>query len=204
MSRRTPSLGRRIFPAFALATVGVGMVHALDRPDPVGAAAAEQPIIDPNVATTVIAPATTVVQVPVTNAPGDTTPITTPTATPATPVPTPATTPTTPVTVAAAPAATNDCGALTGVGASTTISWRRDYGVISVTAKFTSSGNLCHATAQYSTYDNRSDRYESWAVPVLNKQAVAAGSANVQGVSGATAVSQAYSTSLQSAIDNKK
>ena len=197
MSRRTPSLGRRVFPAFALATVGVGMVHALDRPNPVGAAAAEQPVIDPNATTAVLAPASSVVQVPVVNTAGDTPQSVAPATTPAT---TPVTTPV-PITAAAA---TNDCGALTGVGAPTTISWRRDYGVIAVTAKFTSSGNLCHATAQYSTYDNRSDRYESWAVPVLNQQAVSAGSANLQGVSGATAVSQAYATSLQSAIDNKK
>ena len=203
MSRRIPTLRRRIFPALALASVGVGMVHALDRPNPVGAAIGVQPVVDPTVATTVLAPTPTVVQVPVPTAPGETTPIpvvTTPGITPATtPVTTPVTTPA--VTV---PAATNDCGAVVGTGASTTISWRRDYGVIAVTAQFTSSGTLCKASAQYNTYDNRSDRYESWAVPVLNKQAVAAGNAHVQGVSGATAVSQAYATSLQSAIDNKK
>jgi uncharacterized protein with FMN-binding domain len=85
-----------------------------------------------------------------------------------------------------------------------TITWRRDYGVVQVAAKFNSDGTLCSATAQYQTYDTRSDRYESYAIPILNKQAANAGSANIQGVSGATAISDAYKKSLQSAIDNKK
>ena len=66
-----------------------------------------------------------------------------------------------------------------------------------------SDGTLCKATASYQTYDSRSERYESYAIPILNKQASNAGSANIQGVSGATAVSDAYAKSLQSAIDNK-
>lgn len=191
MSHRKPSTARRIFPAFALTTVGVGMVHSLDRPAVVGARGILAPMA--GTATTTIVP-------PVTNAPAATSaPVVTnaPAITNA-PVVTAA-----PVTAAPTAPAANDCGALTGSGSPVTISWRRDYGVIQVNAKFMSDGTLCKATAQYQTYDNRSERYESYAIPILNKQASNVGNANIQGVSGATAVSDAYTKSLQSAIDNR-
>jgi len=198
MSHRKPSIVRRVFPALALTTVGVGMVHALDRPAIVGAQGNLQPLVDPG-ATTVVPPVTNapvVTAAPVvTNAPAVTS---APAATNA-----PAATAAPVVTNAPVAPAANDCGALTGNGSPVTITWRRDYGVIQVTAKFKSDGTLCKATAQYQTYDSRSERYESYAIPILNKQASNAGSANIQGVSGATAVSDAYAKSLQSAIDNK-
>jgi uncharacterized protein with FMN-binding domain len=202
MSVRKPSFGRRIFPVVALSAVGVGMVNILDRPNAIGAiGGVTTPTIDPASTTTVIAPGTTApvtAETVLTVAPTTAAPSTGGTIAPAV---TPPVVTAAPVTVAPA---TNDCGALTGTGASSTISWRRDYGVLQVTAKFTSAGAICDATAQYQTYDNRSERYESYAIPIMNKQAVSAGSANIQGVSGATAVSNAYKTSLQSAIDNKK
>ena len=198
MSHRKPSLVRRVFPAIALTTVGVGMVHALDRPAIVGAQGNLLPLVDPT-ATTVVPPATNapvVTAAPViTNAPAVTS---APAGTNA-----PAVTAAPVVTAGPAAPAANDCGALTGNGSPVTITWRRDYGVVQVTAKFMSDGTLCKATAQYQTYDSRSQRYESYAIPILNKQASNAGNANIQGVSGATAVSDAYIKSLQSAIDNK-
>jgi len=213
MSHRQPSLARRIFPAFALTTVGVGMVHSLDRPAVVGAHGVLAPLVDPG-ATTVVPPVTNapgatatpitaapVTAAPVTNAPagnpGQTTPATN------APVVTAAPVTAAPVTNAPAAPAANDCGALTGTGSPVTIAWQRDYGVVQVTAKFMSDGKLCKATAQYQTNDSRSARYESYAIPILNKQAANAGNANIQGVSGATACSQAYAQSLQSAIDHK-
>ena len=246
MSHRSPSLLRRVFPAFALTTVGVGMVHSLDRPAVIGAQGPLALLIDPN-ATTVVPPATNApaatservtnapaatsarvtnapagtsapvtnapagTSAPVTNAPaGTSAPVTNApagTSAPATNAPTGTSAPagtSAPVTNAPAAPAVNDCGALTGSGSPVTITWRRDYGVVQVAAKFNSDGTLCSATAQYQTYDTRSDRYESYAIPILNKQAANAGSANIQGVSGATAISDAYKKSLQSAIDNKK
>jgi uncharacterized protein with FMN-binding domain len=174
------------------------MVHALDRPAIVGAQGNLLPLVDPT-ATTVVPPATNdpvVTAAPViTNAPAVTS---APAGTNA-----PAVTAAPVVTAAPAAPAANDCGALTGNGSPVTITWRRDYGVVQVTAKFMSDGTLCKATAQYQTYDSRSQRYESYAIPILNKQASNAGNANIQGVSGATAVSDAYIKSLQSAIDNK-
>lgn len=192
---------RRIFPAFALTTVGVGMVHALDRPAVVGAQGNVMPLVDPS-ATTIVPPVTNapgVTAAPVTAAPVTAAPSVTnapaATAVPVTAAPV--------VTAAPAAPAANDCGALTGTGSPVTITWRRDYGVVQVTAKFMSDGTLCKATAQYQTYDSRSERYESYAIPILNKQASNAGNANIQGVSGATAISEAYTKSLQSAIDHR-
>ena len=103
-------------------------------------------------------------------------------------------------TAAPAPAA-DDCGAVTRTGAESSITWRRTYGVITVTVKATSAGALCDASAKWQTYDQKSSQYEDYAVPILNKQAEAAGTAQIQGVSGATAVTEAYRQSLQSAID---
>ena len=148
MSHRQPSLARRIFPAFALTTVGVGMVHSLDRPAVVGARGILAPMVDPS-ATTVVPPVTNapgVTTAPVTAAPVTAAPAVTnaPAAgsgqtTPATnaPVATAA-----PVTAAPAAPAANDCGALNGTGSPVTITWRRDYGVVQVTAKFMSDGTL--------------------------------------------------------------
>lgn len=188
MSNREPSLLRRLYPALALTGVGFGLINVLDRPAPTGAAGAS--MLD-----TTGAAQNTV-------ATGDGAVVTT--------VPTPnsvaaqsqGTAPATPATQApAAIPATDDCGAVTKTGNSVEITWRRSYGVVQVTVKATSSGQVCGATAQYQTYDSKSARYEDYAVPILNQQVASAHGANIQGVSGATAVSQAYQQSLQSAID---
>ena len=70
-----------------------------------------------------------------------------------------------------------------------------------MTVKATSAGTVCGASADWQAYDQKSVRYEDFAVPILNSQVVSAAGANIQGVSGATAVSEAYVRSLQSAID---
>ena len=207
MSNREPSLARRLFPALALTGVGLGLVNVLDRPAPTGAASGG--LLDPTgatqatvadtgtaVASTVPTPNSVAAQgqqaTPATQAPAAT-------AAPAsTAAPTP---PATQAPAATAAPASNDCGAVTKTGNSTEITWRRSYGVVQVTVKATSAGQVCGATAQYQTYDSRSARFEDYAIPILNKQVASAGGANIQGVSGATAVSQAYHTSLQSAID---
>lgn len=207
MSNREPSLLRRIYPALALTGVGFGLVNVLDRPSPATSLAAGALAPTDGSATTVVPPA----GAPATNAPptsdavtaqGQTVAPTTPAAPASTAAPAPAPT-AAPVTAAPAPAApaANDCGAIEKTGAAATIVHRREYGVIQVVAKFNSAKELCSARASYQTYDMRSERYESYAVPILNRQAESAHSANIQGVSGATAVSVAYQQSLQSAID---
>lgn len=215
MSRRTPSLARRAFPAIALTAVGVGLVQGLDRPSLIGAVGTVG-AVDTNTQSAPVAGAT-----PTTGVNGNVSAAQTPTngnamtaqtapaqnATPQTAAPQTAPAQTAPAATAApvtaAPATGGVCGEVTGVGGQQAITWGRSYGVIAVTAKFTASGDLCDASAQWQTYDSKSQRYESYAVPILNKQAEAADSANVQGVSGATAITNAYRASLQSAIDNR-
>lgn len=199
MSRRQPSLARRAFPALALTAVGVGMVQALDRPAiPVGGALGNVAATDATAATTippVDTTATTLAPNGGASAAGGV-----PTATVA---PSATTVVTEAPATTAAPATTDSCGALTGTGTPGQITERRNYGTVTVSAKFTADGTLCQASATYDVYDQKSVRYEEYSIPILNKQAVAAHSANIQGISGATAVSDGYRASLQSAIDNK-
>lgn len=197
MSGRQPSLGRRVFPAFALTAVGVGMVQALDRPAPGPATAGTLlPVVDSS--PTTVTPPVSVAPTPANQgavaSAGSSTGATTPVANPQ------ASTPKTTVATSTG----NTCGAMSGTGTETPIAWNRQYGVIRVSVKFDSTGVLCSANAVHQTFDNRSERYESYAIPILNQQAESARSANIQGISGATAVSEAYMKSLQSAIDNKR
>lgn len=63
-------------------------------------------------------------------------------------------------------------------------------------------GTITDVTAlQLTDKDQRSVSISNRAAPVLRQAVLAAQSANVQGVSGATYTSDAYLTSLQSAID---
>jgi hypothetical protein len=204
MTARQPSLFRRLYPALALTGVGFGLVNVLDRPAPVGPAA-DGAVGAPDGAssTTILGGDGTGATAPVTGnsvtAQGSSGAA--PAAPPATQAPeqqAPAVTVAPPAT--AAPAG-NDCGAVSRTGAETAITWRRTYGVISVTVKATSAGTVCGASADWQAYDQKSVRYEDFAVPILNSQVVSAAGANIQGVSGATAVSEAYVRSLQSAID---
>jgi uncharacterized protein with FMN-binding domain len=192
VSNRQPSLGRRVLPAFALTAVGVGMVQALDRPSPGPATTGTLLPSGEDVGTTVVSP--TSVAPPTTSSgnvasSGGTVTATTPQ--------------TAPPQTTAAPSS-GGCGAFTGTGSETPIQWNRQYGVVKVSVKFTADGTLCKASAVHQTFDSRSERYESYAIPILNQQAMSAKSANIQGISGATAVSEAYARSLQSAIDNKR
>jgi uncharacterized protein with FMN-binding domain len=74
------------------------------------------------------------------------------------------------------------------------------WGTIQV--RLTVSGGKVSAVdlVEYPT-DRRSGSINAYAAPVLEREAVAAQSANIDAVSGATYTSQAYATSLQSAID---
>jgi uncharacterized protein with FMN-binding domain len=52
--------------------------------------------------------------------------------------------------------------------------------------------------------DPRSAEINSQAIPMLQQQAMSVGSANIDGVSGATFTSEAYAQALQSALDQLK
>ena len=53
----------------------------------------------------------------------------------------------------------------------------------------------------YPTDNPRDQEINSYAVPALDKEAVAAGTASIDSVSGATYTSTGYISSLQSALD---
>lgn len=64
------------------------------------------------------------------------------------------------------------------------------------------NGNLTAAEAvKYPNENPHDQQINSYAIPILNASATAAGSADIDAVSGATITSQGYITSLQSAID---
>ena len=79
----------------------------------------------------------------------------------------------------------------------------RVFGTLVVTAKFASNGELCGVAVNFDVWDRKSVQIEQYALPKLNARAKKAKSANIHGISGATAVSRAYATSLQAAIDAK-
>lgn len=65
-----------------------------------------------------------------------------------------------------------------------------------------SGGKVTDAQAtSYPSADQHSQQLSGYAVPVLNQEAVQAGSAQIDMVSGATYTSQAYAQSLQAALD---
>jgi uncharacterized protein with FMN-binding domain len=104
-------------------------------------------------------------------------------------------TPTT--TVAAAPNTIVD-GTYAGVAD------QNRWGVVQVQAVF-SGGQLSDVQIlSYPDRDRRSIRINQYALPILIGDSVQSGSANINGVSGATYTSRSYVTSLQSAIDAAK
>jgi uncharacterized protein with FMN-binding domain len=70
---------------------------------------------------------------------------------------------------------------------------------VAITVK---SGKITAVNAvQYPQGSPRDAQINSYAIPVLNQEALAAGSAHIDAVSGATYTSNGYVTSLQSALD---
>ena len=110
---------------------------------------------------------------------------------------------------AAAPAAS---GAKSGTGTSGTAksgstktvagaAWPTIYGPVQVRVTV-SGGKLTAVTAtEYPTETPRDYQINSFAIPELNSEALAAGSAKIDSVSGATYTSGGYIGSLQSALD---
>ncbi len=74
------------------------------------------------------------------------------------------------------------------------------YGTVTVTVTI-SGGKVTDATAQTTIREQRSQHFIDRAVPVLREAIIAANSAKVNTVSGSTFTSEAYLTSLQSALD---
>ena len=131
---------------------------------------------------------------PTTSGRASTSPTTSTTATTVRPgrtAPTAPTTPTTPPTTTA-----GDTGStVTGPSVST------KFGPVQV-AVVVSGGQVTDVkTLQSPTAERRSQQINNRALPVLRQEAVAAQSAEIDSVSGATITSDAYATSLQAALD---
>ncbi len=73
------------------------------------------------------------------------------------------------------------------------------YGSVTV-----AGGKVSGVTASTTAADNRSAQINARALPVLKQEVLAAQSAGIATVSGATYTSQAYITSLQSALDQAR
>lgn len=74
------------------------------------------------------------------------------------------------------------------------------YGTVAVSVTI-SGGAITDVQAQTSVYEQRSQMFVQRALPTLRSEVIAAQNAEVNTVSGATYTSQAYLTSLQSALD---
>ncbi|POX49024.1 FMN-binding protein [Streptomyces sp. Ru72] len=94
--------------------------------------------------------------------------------------------------------------ATTGTRTVTGDSVETRYGPVQVRITVT-NGKLTDVTAVAYPQDSpRDQEINSYAVPQLNREALAAQSANIDVVSGATYTSQGYQQSLQSALDSVK
>jgi uncharacterized protein with FMN-binding domain len=97
--------------------------------------------------------------------------------------------------------------ASTGTSAAKTVTgaaWPTIYGPVQVQVTV-KNGKVTAVTAtEYPQETPRDYQINSYAIPQLNSEALAAGSANIDSVSGATYTSQGYISSLQNALDKAK
>ncbi|WP_055586787.1 FMN-binding protein [Streptacidiphilus griseoplanus] len=75
------------------------------------------------------------------------------------------------------------------------------YGPVQVRITVTGRKITDVSVVQYPSEDRRDQEINSYALPVLNQEALTAQSARIDAVSGATYTSDGYTRSLQSAID---
>ncbi|MFD8232063.1 FMN-binding protein [Streptomyces sp. NPDC059696] len=97
-------------------------------------------------------------------------------------------------------------GAQQGAGGAQTLTGdvaQTQYGPVQVRVTV-AGGKITKAEAVQAPKGGRSDQITSSSVPRLNQAAVAAGSADIDAVSGATYTSAGYKKSLQSALDKAK
>ena len=106
-----------------------------------------------------------------------------------------------------APGSASGTATAAGAGAARTVTGaavNTVYGPVQVRVTVT-GGRVTAATAvQYPAQSPRDSQINSYAIPRLNAEAVSAGSAKIDAVSGATYTSQGYIGSLQSALDKAR
>ena len=78
---------------------------------------------------------------------------------------------------------------------------RNRYGQVQVSVTFTGSQITDVQTLQVPDREREDQRINGYAVPVLAQEVLAAQSAQIDTVSGATYTSESYAASVQSAID---
>jgi uncharacterized protein with FMN-binding domain len=104
---------------------------------------------------------------------------------------------------AAAPAATSATSGAYANGTFTGSAVQEPWGTFQVQAVI-SGGKITNVVLVQSPSDGHSSQVNSRAVPTLTRSAIAAQSATIDMVSGATWTSQSYITSLQAALDQAK
>jgi uncharacterized protein with FMN-binding domain len=193
--RKRPSLVRQVAPAAVLTAAGVGFVSLLDNPtgtNSVSLDAGASGVTAMATATTVAPPASTaapessVVQSPevaTTLAPSPTTSVTTPT------------------TGAPAVEAAGACDGDLVTSPTALFRW----GGIQLQVHFTKTNAICDVEVlQYPSDDRKSISINQRALPTYNSEAVAANSAAISAVSGATDSWEAYTAALQAVIDSRQ
>lgn len=75
------------------------------------------------------------------------------------------------------------------------------YGPVQVAITYSGKKITKIDVVEYPTESGRDREINSYAIPQLNQEAMAAQSANIDGVSGATYTAEGYQRSLQSALD---
>jgi uncharacterized protein with FMN-binding domain len=107
----------------------------------------------------------------------------------------------------AAPAARKSTASSSGSSAAKTVTGdvaQTIYGPIQVKVTV-KNGKITTANAiEYPNGSPRDAQINSYAIPALNSEAVSAGSAQIDAISGATYTSQGYISSLQSALDKAR
>jgi uncharacterized protein with FMN-binding domain len=92
----------------------------------------------------------------------------------------------------------------TGTGAAKTVTgaaWPTIYGPVQVRVTVTAGKVTAVSAVEYPTETPRDYQINAFAIPQLNAEAMAAGSAKIDTVSGATYTSGGYVGSLQNALD---
>jgi uncharacterized protein with FMN-binding domain len=92
----------------------------------------------------------------------------------------------------------------TGTGAAKTVTgaaWPTIYGPVQVRVTVTAGKLTAVSAVEYPTDTPRDYQINAFAIPQLNAEALAAGSAKIDTVSGATYTSGGYVGSLQNALD---
>ena len=104
---------------------------------------------------------------------------------------------------ATTPSSSSGSGSSSSTGTKTVTGDAADtrYGPVQVKITITNGKVTAVQAVDYPMNDPRDQEINSYAIPQLNSEAVSAGSAQIDTVSGATYTSEGYITSLQSALD---